>query len=91
MHVDRLQWRISSFSGVNGNSCIEVAPTPAGVDWRTSTFSGENGGSCVEVAPTPTGVAVRDTKDRARAPHVHSATAWRDFLTALRNREFDRS
>lgn len=79
------------FSGVNGNSCVEVAPVPASVDWRTSTFSGENGGSCVEVAAIPTGVAVRDTKDRARTPHLHSATAWRDFLTALRNGEFDRS
>jgi hypothetical protein len=61
------------------------------LDWHTSTFSGENGNSCVEVAPTPTGVAVRDTKDRSRTPHLHSATAWRDFLTALRNGEFDHS
>ncbi|QYN32890.1 DUF397 domain-containing protein [Pseudonocardia sp. DSM 110487] len=61
------------------------------LEWRTSTFSGENGGSCVEVAPTPTGVAVRDTKDRARAPHLHSATSWRDFLNAVRNGEFDHS
>jgi hypothetical protein len=65
VHQDRLQWRISSFSGVNGNSCVEVAPIP-------------------------TGVAVRDTKDRARAPHLHTAAAWRDFLTAVRNGEFDR-
>lgn len=60
------------------------------LDWHTSTFSGENGGSCVEVAPVPTGVAVRDTKDRARAPHLHTAAAWRDFLAAVRNGEFDR-
>ena len=60
------------------------------LDWRTSSFSGENGASCVEVAPTATGVAVRDTKDRARAPHLHSATAWQAFLTAVRNGEFDR-
>jgi hypothetical protein len=53
--------------------------------WRTGVVD-VKGNRCV-----PTGVAVRDTKDRARAPHVHSATAWRDFLTALRNREFDRS
>jgi Domain of unknown function (DUF397) len=58
--------------------------------WRTSTFSGENGGSCVEVAPTRTGVAVRDTKDRSRTPHLHSAVAWRSFVTAVRNGEFDR-
>lgn len=59
--------------------------------WRTSSFSGVNGNSCVEVAPTPTGVAVRDTKDRSRAPHLHSAAAWREFLAAVRHREFDRA
>jgi Domain of unknown function (DUF397) len=36
-------------------------------------------------------VAVRDTKDRARAPLLHSATSWRDFLNAVRNGEFDHS
>jgi Domain of unknown function (DUF397) len=59
--------------------------------WRTSSFSADNGASCVEVAPTPTGVAVRDTKDRSRAPHLHSASAWRTFITAVRNGEFDHS
>jgi hypothetical protein len=61
------------------------------LDWRTSSYSADNGGSCVEVAPTRSGVAVRDTKDRARAPHLHSATSWRDFLNAVRNGEFDHS
>ena len=61
------------------------------LNWRTSSFSGENGGSCVEVAPTPAGVSVRDTKDRSRAPHLHSACAWRTFITAVRNGEFDHS
>jgi hypothetical protein len=59
------------------------------LDWRTSSFSADNGGSCVEVASLPAGVAVRDTKDRSRAPHLHSATAWRAFLIAVRNGEFD--
>ena len=57
--------------------------------WRTSSFSGVNGNSCVEVAPIPTGVAIRDTKDRTRAPHLHSATAWRAFVAAVRDGEFD--
>jgi hypothetical protein len=59
--------------------------------WHTSSFSGENGASCVEVASTPTGIAVRDTKDRSRAAHLHSAGAWRTFITAVRNGEFDHS
>lgn len=58
--------------------------------WRTSSFSGENGGSCVEVAPLPEGgVAVRDTKDRSRLPHRHSAAAWQAFLDGVRAGEFE--
>jgi hypothetical protein len=83
-------WHKSSFSGVNGNSCVEVALTPTGAAWHTSSFSADSGARCVEVAPIPTGVAVRDAQDRTRAPHLHSATAWRAFLAAVRNGEFDR-
>lgn len=88
MDFDRIGSHTSSSSG--GNSGVEVAPTPAGAAWRASSFSADNGGSCVEVAPVPTGVAVRDTKDRSRAPHRHSAAAWRAFLAAVRTGEFDR-
>jgi hypothetical protein len=59
--------------------------------WFTSSFSGGNGGSCVEVAFLPDGVAVRDTKDRALAPHRYPTTRWAEFLAAVRAREFDRS
>jgi hypothetical protein len=67
------------------------APDPAGIAWRKSTFSGGNGGSgCVEVAVLPGGaVAVRDTKDRSRPPHHHSAPAWREFLAGVRAGEFE--
>ena len=62
----------------------------AGPAWRKSSFSGANGGTgCVEVAALPEGVAVRDTKDRVRAPHVHSAPAWREFLAGVRAGEFE--
>lgn len=64
---------------------------PAGVAWRKSSFSGGNGGSgCIEVAVLPGGeVAVRDTKDRSRTPHRHSAPAWREFLAGVRAGEFE--
>jgi hypothetical protein len=88
MDPDHLGSLTSSSSG--GNSGVEVASTPVGAAWRTSSFSADNGASCVEVAPVPTGIAVRDTKDRSRAPHVHSAAAWRAFLAAVRTGEFDR-
>ena len=59
--------------------------------WRTSSFSGEgeNGDSCVEVAPFPRGVAVRDTKDRTRAPHHYSRPAWAALVTAVRAGELE--
>ena len=54
--------------------------------WRTSSFSGTgSGGSCVEVAPLPTGIAVRDAKDRSRAPHVYSRSTWESVLNAVRS------
>jgi hypothetical protein len=65
---------------------------PAGIAWRKSSFSGSggNGDGCIEVAALPaSGIAVRDTKDRARPPHVHSAPAWREFLAGVRAGEFD--
>ena len=69
-------------------------PTPIfdGLAWRKSSFSGSGGASsgCVEVAPLPGGaIAVRDTKDRSRTPHQHSARAWRAFLAGIRAAEFD--
>jgi hypothetical protein len=55
--------------------------------WFTSSFSGGNGNGCVEVAFLPGGVAVRDTKDRALAPHRYPAARWAEFLAAVRARE----
>lgn len=64
----------------------------SGAVWRKSSFSGSNGNSgCVEVAAVPAGaVAVRDTKDRTRAPHVYTCQEWAAFLLAVRSGEFDR-
>ena len=66
-------------------------PIPAGLACRKSSFSGSggNGDGCVEVAALPGGgVAVRDTKDRDRAPHRHSGAAWQAFLAGVRAGEF---
>ena len=67
------------------------APILDGLAWRKSSFSGSGGASsgCVEVAPLADGgMAVRDTKDRSRAMHRHSASAWRAFVTGIRAGEF---
>jgi hypothetical protein len=66
---------------------------PVDLVWRKSSFSGENGngGNCVEVAFLPQGgVAVRDTKDRSRAPHRFTAAEWDAFVAGVRAGEFDR-
>jgi uncharacterized protein DUF397 len=68
-----------------------LALDPDCVFWRKSSFSGGNGGAdgCVEVAVLPGDeVAVRDTKDRSRTPHRHSAPAWQAFLAGVRAGEF---
>jgi hypothetical protein len=57
--------------------------------WFTSSFSGGNGNGCVEVAFLPGAVAVRDTKDRTRAPHRYAAARWAEFLAGVRAGEFD--
>jgi hypothetical protein len=64
-----------------------------GARWRKSSFSGENGNGdgCVEVAFLPAGrVAVRDTKDRARVPHLHPTAQWRAFVDGVRAGAFGR-
>jgi hypothetical protein len=56
--------------------------------WFKSSASAA--GSCVEVAHLPGGgVAVRDTKDRSKAPHVYTSTEWDAFLVGAKNGEFD--
>lgn len=65
-----------------------------GARWRKSSFSGENGDGdgCVEVAFLPAGqVAVRDTKERRLAPHVHTTAQWDAFVSGVRAGDFDAS
>lgn len=58
------------------------------VTWRTSSWSGASN-NCVEVAHLPGDrVAVRDTKDRTRSAHLHTAPAWAAFLSSVRAGEF---
>lgn len=47
-------------------------------------------GGCVEVAPLPDGGAVvRDTKDRNREPLTFDRQEWVDFVSGVKNGEFD--
>jgi Domain of unknown function (DUF397) len=56
--------------------------------WFKSSASAA--GNCVEVAHLPGGgVAVRDSKDRVKAPHVYTRREWEAFLVGAKNGEFD--
>jgi hypothetical protein len=56
--------------------------------WFKSSASAS--GACVEVAHLPGGgVAVRDSKDRSKAPHVYTRREWEAFLAGAKNGEFD--
>ena len=47
-------------------------------------------GRCVEIAHLPGGgVAVRDSKDRAKTPHVYTRGEWEAFLIGAKKGEFD--
>ncbi|HZS22301.1 MAG TPA: DUF397 domain-containing protein [Pseudonocardiaceae bacterium] len=56
--------------------------------YRTSSRC--SSGGCVEVAPLPDGGAVvRDTKDRTREPLTFDRQEWIDFVSGVKNGEFD--
>ncbi|MFC7276177.1 DUF397 domain-containing protein [Paractinoplanes rhizophilus] len=59
-----------------------------GAKWFKSTRSSGNG-ACVEVAITDEGVAVRDTKDRTKAPHIYTRAEWDAFIGGVKDGEFD--
>jgi Domain of unknown function (DUF397) len=56
--------------------------------WRKSTRSND-GGNCVEVAKTSGAVAVRDSKDPTGPVLVFTPDAWRAFIDAAKQGEFD--
>ncbi|MGW4048078.1 DUF397 domain-containing protein [Streptomyces sp. NPDC004721] len=75
MSTDELAWFKSSYSGTDGDDCVEVA-----LAWRKSTYSGDDSGDCVEVASCPTTIHVRDSKNTAGAQLTLSPTAWPEFI-----------
>ncbi|MFB7732983.1 DUF397 domain-containing protein [Streptomyces sp. NPDC056112] len=74
MSTDQLAWFKSSYSGTDGDDCVEVA-----LAWRKSTYSGDDSGDCVEVAACPAAIHVRDSKNTAGAQLTLSPTAWSEF------------
>lgn len=58
-----------------------------GPQYRAASGCGDK--SCVEVAYFQGSVYVRDSKDRAKAPHVYTRREWEAFLGGAKAGEFD--
>ncbi|MFC7265048.1 DUF397 domain-containing protein [Streptomyces lutosisoli] len=76
MSTSELAWFKSSYSGSQGDDCVEVA-----LSWRKSSYSSGSQGDCVEVAACPETIHVRDSKNTQGPQLALSPTAWADFLT----------
>jgi uncharacterized protein DUF397 len=96
MSTGKLTWFKSSYSGSQGDSCVEVALTwfkssysgsegdscvEVALNWLKSSHSGSQGDDCVEVATLPECVHVRDSKDTAGPQLALSPAAWSAFVS----------
>ncbi|MFI8390654.1 DUF397 domain-containing protein [Streptomyces sp. NPDC085540] len=78
MNSSELRWFKSSYSGSQGDSCVEVA-----LAWHKSTYSGSQGDDCVEVAACADLVHVRDSKVTAGPELAVAAASWGAFLAGV--------
>ncbi|MFC4032851.1 DUF397 domain-containing protein [Streptomyces polygonati] len=76
MSTSDLAWFKSSYSGSQGDNCIEVA-----LSWHKSSYSSGSEGDCVEVATCPEVVHVRDSKDKEGPQLAFSPQEWSAFTT----------
>ncbi|TGA97422.1 DUF397 domain-containing protein [Streptomyces sp. MZ04] len=74
---EQLTWFKSSYSGPEGDACLEMALAwrkssysdseggncvEVALDWSKSTYSDAEGSNCVEVAACPATIHIRDSK-----------------------------
>ncbi|MFE9929899.1 DUF397 domain-containing protein [Streptomyces sp. NPDC005533] len=78
MNSSRLRWFKSSYSGSEGDDCVEVA-----LAWHKSTYSSGDGDSCVEVAACADSVHIRDSKVAAGPELAVAPASWGVFLGAI--------
>jgi len=71
-------WRKSSYSGTQGDNCVEVRS-----GWRKSSYSNSQG-ECVEVRAVSPVVAVRDSKNPGGPALLMPPGVWRAFTGGVR-------
>ena len=76
MTTTELAWFKSSYSGSQGDDCVEVA-----LSWHKSSYSGDFEDACVEVASCPDTVHVRDSKVRQGPQLALTSATWTRFLS----------
>ncbi|MGP8298967.1 DUF397 domain-containing protein [Streptomyces inhibens] len=70
-----LVWFKSSYSGGDGEACVEVA-----VAWRKSSYSGSEGEACIEISACPHTIHIRDSKDTSLPSLAVSPASWASFV-----------
>ncbi|MFJ5078599.1 DUF397 domain-containing protein [Streptomyces sp. NPDC088553] len=78
MSTTDLVWFKSSYSGGDGDNCVEVA-----LAWHKSSYSSGGDGDCVEIATCPSTIHVRDSKNPAGPQLALSPATWTEFLAEL--------
>ncbi|WP_069812682.1 DUF397 domain-containing protein [Streptomyces sp. TP-A0874] len=76
MSTSELSCFKSSYSGSQGDDCVEVA-----LSWHKSSYSSGSQGDCVEVASCPDTVHVRDSKRKHGPQLALPPAAWSHFLS----------
>ncbi|MFH8572309.1 DUF397 domain-containing protein [Streptomyces sp. NPDC017993] len=76
MSTNELAWFKSSYSGSEGDSCVEVA-----LSWRKSSHSSGDSGDCIEIAACPTTIHIRDSKNADGPQLAVPAAAWAAFVS----------
>ncbi|MFD3525720.1 DUF397 domain-containing protein [Streptomyces sp. NPDC058653] len=76
MNTTQPTWFKSSYSGTEGDNCIEVT-------WSKSSYSSGDGDNCVEVAAGEDVVLVRDSKDPRIGRLTLNPTAWAAFTAHI--------
>ncbi|MBT2470249.1 DUF397 domain-containing protein [Streptomyces sp. ISL-66] len=94
MNSSGLRWFKSSYSGSEGDNCVEVALSwqkssysgscvEVALPWHKSTCSGSQGDNCVEVAACTDAVHIRDSKVDAGPELAVTPGSWATFVSGV--------